>query len=271
MAANLRRLGPLLLGKRRYYALEDAHAAYKRASIGWNASDPRKRISQERIRSLRNTHVGQRCFIIGNGPSLRDMDLSVLRNEITFGMNRIYLLFPEWGFQTTYHVTVNDLVIEQCAEDILGLTMPRFLSWSARDHVALREDMMFIRRDPLVCFATDIVDGLWGGGTVTYAAMQIAYYLGFSDVVLIGVDHSFVTKGPANKTVVSRGGDPNHFSAAYFGKGFKWQLPDLELSELAYRMAKCAFEGAGRRIVDATVDGKLQVFPKVDFGSLFPE
>jgi hypothetical protein len=83
------------------------------------------------------------------------------------------------------------------------------------------------------------------------------------------VDHNFTTKGPANVTVTSTGEDPNHFSPAYFGKGFRWQLPDLETSEIGYRMARQAFESAGRQVVDATVGGMLTIFPKADYESLF--
>ena len=64
--------------------------------------------------SIRGSHRGERAFIIGNGPSLRETDLSPLRNEFTFGLNRIYLMFPELGFQTSCLVSVNDLVVEQC-------------------------------------------------------------------------------------------------------------------------------------------------------------
>jgi hypothetical protein len=92
--------------------------------------------------------------------------------------------------------------------------------------------------------------------------------MGFSTVILVGVDHSFATKGTPNTTVQSEGDDPNHFSAAYFGKGFRWQLPDLETSELAYRMAREAYKSDGRQVLDATIGGKLQVFPKVAYGSL---
>jgi hypothetical protein len=99
--------------------------------------------------------------------------------------------------------------------------------------------------------------------------MQIAYYMGFQEVILIGVDHSFSTTGKPHATVTSQGDDPNHFAANYFGKGFRWQLPDLETSELAYRLAKEQFERAGREIVDATIGGKLQVFRKVDYLELF--
>lgn len=83
-------------------------------------------------------------------------------------------------------------------------------------------------------------------------------------MVLIGVDHNFSTKGPANQTIISDGADPN-----YFGKGFKWQLPELESSEIGYRTARTAYENSGREIIDATFGGKLQVFTKTNFTSLF--
>ncbi len=100
--------------------------------------------------------------------------------------------------------------------------------------------------------------------------MQLAYYLGFEQVILIGVDHSFASKGPAHQLVTSTGDDPNHFDPSYFGAGFRWQLPDLEQSEVAYRLAKMQFERAGREILDATVGGRLDVFPKVNYQSIFP-
>jgi hypothetical protein len=118
-------------------------------------------------------------------------------------------------------------------------------------------------------FSTDVTNGIWGGATVTYAAMQLAYYMGFSEVILIGVDHSFSTQGTPHKVVRSEGNDPNNFDANYFGAGFRWQLPDLNTSEIAYSMAKRAFEQDDRRIVDATLGGKLQVFEKLNYINLF--
>jgi hypothetical protein len=53
------------------------------------------------------------------------------------------------------------------------------------------------------------------------------------------------------------------------GKGFKWQLPDLEGSESVYRLAKEAYEKAGRDVLDATVGGKLTIFSKLDYIGLF--
>ena len=232
---------------------------------------PWRRRSRARLVDFRDLHAGKRCFIIGNGPSLRQTDLSKLKNEFTFGMNRIYLLFPEWGFTTSYFVSINDLVIEQCAEEIAALPIPKFIAWHSNRHFQrLPKDMVFLYTTYTgPHFAYDMSRRVWEGATVTNVALQLAFYMGFQQVILIGVDHNFSSKGDANKTVVSTGDDPNHFSPAYFGKGFRWQLPDLDTSEIGYTMARDAYQKAGREVLDATVDGKLTIFPKVDYNSLF--
>jgi hypothetical protein len=231
---------------------------------------PWRRTSIQRINALKNSQAGKRCFIIGNGPSLRQTDLSKLRNEFTIGMNRIYMAFPEMGFTTSYYLCVNDLVVEQCAADIQKLDLPKFISWRNQRFLQMDKQMHFLHTTYTgPKFAQNAAGRLWEGATVTFVAMQLAFHLGFKQVILIGVDHNFVTQGKPNTTVVSEGDDPNHFNPGYFGKGFRWQLPDLETSEMAYKLAKYTYEFAGREIIDATVDGKLRVFRRVDYESLF--
>lgn len=232
--------------------------------------DPRLSRSQQELTRFKDLHRGQRCFIIGNGPSLNQTDLKRLENEVTFGLNRIYLLFPQLGFETSYFVSINTLVLEQCRADILGLRMPRFITWRARRWFD-EQGIYFLDTDYTdpPSFSQDIRGRIFEGSTVTFVALQIAYYMGFEEVILVGVDHSFSAKGKPNETVISKGDDPDHFSSNYFGKGFRWQLPDLEASEIGYEMAKSAYESDGRRVLDATVGGKLQVFPKANYESLF--
>ncbi len=233
---------------------------------------PLRRKSIQRLQAYDNRHPGERCFIIGNGPSLKETDLSLLRDEYTFGMNRIYMLFGELGFPTTYYVSVNSLVIEQCAEEIRALPIPKFLSWRSHNLIEPTEDMMFLHTTYSGAkFARQARGRLWEGATVTYVALQLAYYMGFKTAVLIGVDHNFATKGQPNTTIVSQGDDPNHFHTGYFGKGFRWQLPDLETSERAYNLARRAYEADGRKVLDATVGGKLTVFEKAHYRDLFPK
>lgn len=241
------------------------HSFARRISPDWSAS-------LKLLQSYRDIHRGKRCFIIGNGPSLKQMDLSHLRDEITFGLNRIYLLFPELGFTTTYLVSVNDLVLEQCAGEMRQLRLPKFLTWRARRWFQGDPQAIFLDTDftGLEDFNGDVVGRVFEGFTVTYTALQLAYFMGVEQVILIGVDHNFTTRGAPNATVVSTGDDPNHFTPGYFGKGFRWQLPDLQTSEIGYTKALQAYKRAGRTVLDATVGGKLTIFPKVDYNTLFP-
>jgi hypothetical protein len=233
--------------------------------------DPRWAASARQLKGLANAHPSQRCFIIGNGPSLRRMDLSPLRGEFTFGLNRIYLLFPQLGFSTSCLVAVNDLVIEQCAAEMLTLTLPRFFTWRSRRWFPREANITYLDTDFTgdEGFSTQCTGRIFEAFTVTNVALQLAYHMGFSQVILIGVDHNYVTQGAANQAVISQGDDPNHFTASYFGKGFKWQLPDLTGSERGYLRARDEFTRAGRQVLDATLGGKLAIFPKVDFVSLF--
>jgi hypothetical protein len=231
-------------------------------------SDPNGRRSAAALRSMKDIGRGKRAFIIGNGPSLGTMDLAPLRDEVTFGLNRVYLLFEKMGFPTTFMVTVNQLVIEQAIDEILAAARPTFMSWHSRQFVTDRSLPIFLPTGRAREFTRDPTRAIWEGATVTYVALQLAFYMGYEPVVLIGVDHSFTTQGPAHKEVTSGGDDPNHFDPRYFGKGFRWQLPDLVTSEIAYAMAREAYGAAGRRVLDATVGGKLTIFPKVDYREL---
>jgi hypothetical protein len=227
---------------------------------------PWRRESIRRLAAFKDIHKGKRAFVIANGPSLKQTEMSKLRNEFTFGMNRIYLMFAELGFSTTYLTVVNS--------DLATLSLPKFLAWRSRRHFPTN---LPITQLPTFLytsytgprFSSDVRGRVWEGATVTNVTLQLAFHMGFQQVVLIGVDHNYTATGKPNTTVVSQGDDPNHFSPAYFGKGFRWQLPDLETSEVGYAMARESYREAGREILDATIGGKLTIFPKVDYDSLF--
>lgn len=254
-----------------WHGARDSWHRLENASLWPGATfHPWRRSSIQRLGELKDIHSGERCFILGNGPSLKQTDLSRLKGEFTFGMNRIYLGFPEMGFETTYFLTINSLVIEQCADEIRALRMPRFISWRSRHLIGTAPDLNFLHTTYTVPgFARDARGRLWEGGTVTYVALQLAFHMGFKQVILIGVDHNYSAQGKPNTTVVSQGEDRDHFHAGYFGKGFRWQLPDLETSERGYHLARKVYEESGRQVLDATIGGKLTIFPKVEYTSLF--
>ena len=241
-------------------------------NISWNFSSS-AHDNRKRLHAYHNKHIGKRCFIVANGPSLNKTNLELLSDEITFGLNRIYLSFQEFSFRPTYYVAVNELILEQFSDEISALSMPKFLNWNRRS--------CFDHHDPTVAFLkskhvindffqSDISRPLVVGATVTFVALQIAFYLGFHTVILVGLDHNYVEKGVPNKTetrMTER--DESHFHPNYFPKGVKWQLPDLLRSELDFEIAKQTFETNGRKIFDATKNGKCEVFEKRNFEDLF--
>jgi hypothetical protein len=239
-------------------------------NLEWNTSSYNG-FKKSNLSRFHNLHTGKRCFLLANGPSLKHTDLSLLKNEITLGMNRIYLLFDELKFHTTYYTVSNELVLTQFANDIEHLPGTKFVNWNCRK-LFKSEDMNYLKMNLSIKdkFSKDIIRGVYSGGTITFASLQLLYYMGFSEVVIVGMDHNFTDKGLPNKTEVRTAEvDANHFHPDYFPKGMKWQLPDLYRSELAYYKAKVAFEADGRRILDATKGGHCTVFEKVDYQSLF--
>lgn len=219
----------------------------------------------KRLLQFKDKHKDEDCFIIGNGPSLNKMDLRPLKDYHTFGLNKIYLMFDKVDLNLSYHTAVNPLVIEQCAREFERLPCPSFLSFRpARGKVRGLDNVFLLYTGGPFTFQNDITSAIHEGYTVTYVAMQLAYYMGFKRVFLIGVDHNFKASGKPNEKQVLTGEDSNHFDPRYFG-GKEWHLPDLEASELAYHLAKFHYDRADRQILDATVDGNLKVFPKIEY------
>ena len=225
-----------------------------------------KRKYAPRLRQFERKHAGEDCFIIGNGPSLNQMDLAPLAEYYTFGLNKIYLM-AERGIDLdlSYLVSCNALVVQQSHEAFERMTHPVFLSHTAAAGVVA--ELPHIHRLHTLnvwSFYDDITQPICEGWTVTYVAMQLAYYMGFRRVFLIGVDHSFKQRGKANETQVYEGDDANHFDPNYF-KGQQWQLADVDGSEVSFHLANYFYRKDQREIWDATVGGKLEVFPKLAY------
>jgi hypothetical protein len=209
-------------------------------------------------------HEGQRCVIIANGPSLKNTAMHLLRDEITIGMNRVHMLEETFGVRPNYAV-VSDVVsqLQHIAKDLAAIPIPKFVNWNGRRHVP-EGDFLFFKTSFRPRFSQDFASRIYGGHSVTFAALQLAYYMGFSEVILVGKDHSYAATGEPCSPVVSDGTERNHFASGYYAPGQLWRIPDYKGEEMAYRMAREAFEADGRRVLDATVGGKLEVFPKVE-------
>lgn len=222
-------------------------------------------LSRRKVRSWKDRFLGEKAVILCNGPSLNQVNFDDLENSkiFTFGLNKINLMFKRSNFRPSVIVAVNLHVIEQNAEFYNATNIPLFLDSKAKKSVRFRKNVHFVHSFGLFGgFAKDCSVSINQGHTVTYVAMQLAFHMGFKEVTLVGCDHSFATKGPANKTVIAEKEDPNHFDPNYFAGGVKWQLPDLAASELHYEVARDIFERNGRKIINCTEGGKLEVFSR---------
>ncbi len=241
-------------------------------TLSWFLS-ARAQKNRELIRSVKNRHIGERCFIVANGPSLRKTDLDRLQGEVTFGLNRIYLGFNESQFRPTYMVVMNELILDQCAGEISQLNLPLFINWNRHSLFSPSDENTIFLKSKMVLvdsFQKDLTKPLIVGATVTFVALQLAFYMGFSQVILVGLDHNYGATGtPSKAEIRTQDHDLDHFHHGYFPKGFVWQLPDLRRADLDFLLARKAYEAGGREILDATIDGNCQVFPKVEYTSLF--
>ena len=233
--------------------------------ISWNSW---KKKNSKKLNHFHDKHAGERIFLIANGPSLAQMDLTPLKHKITFGMNRIYLLEEKMGFSPNYFSCINELVLEQFSPEIDSLNSIKYLNYNRNSLFTKGKSNYFLKTKLALKdkFSYKPFNGVYSGGTVTYVALQLIYALGFSEVIIIGLDHNFKDKGIPNKTEIRKTElDDNHFHPDYFPKGFKWQLPDLLRSEMAYSIARRVFEKDNRRIIDCTVNGKCNIFEKGEY------
>lgn len=206
-------------------------------------------------------HLGETCLIIGNGPSLKGMPNLFLKKYASFGTNRIYLKFvPD------YYVAVNPLVVEQNKADI---RMIRSRAKFVREGMGVFDPEDTMHMSPIYelhsmgipMFSFNPCAYVYEGFTVTFVAMQLAFFMGFKTILLAGVDHRYIYDGQPNEQHVLQGDDPNHFDPNYF-KGMQWHNPDLENSEAAYLIAKEAFDKNGVRCINLTEGTALDVFEK---------
>lgn len=238
--------------------------------VAWSLT-PASWVETRRLQAFHNIHRGERCFIMGTGPSLRAMNLAPLQHEYTIGVNRLYLLFPELGFTTTYFTAMDPHFMRLYADDIATLTMPCFLLWFGRQYIAPAPNYVWIHDHPRPHFTTDPTRWMWGSQTVTFTALQLAYYMGFEQVILIGVDHSFAAPvpQPAGHAAVPVPHAGDYFTSTYVAHDTRnMAARNLKQWELAYELARTAYERDGREVLDATVGGKLRVFPKVAYETL---
>ena len=221
--------------------------------------------SRSKIKKWANKYEGEKAVILCNGPSLNETNFNLLEDCFTIGLNKINLLFERTTFRPNIIIAANPLVLEQNQSFYNETKIPCFLANTSSKFIKHRPNIHFLHTTSSVedRFSRDCSLSVNIGATVTFLAMQIAFYMGFKEVTLIGCDHYFSTKGTANKTVVTEDKDHNHFDPNYFAKGQKWQLPDLARSEYNYQHAREVYEEFNRKLYNSTTKSGLELLDKI--------
>lgn len=219
---------------------------------------------REALRGLKDAHKGKPLIIIGNGPSLNKTPVDDFLDIPSIGMNKIDLLFKRVKWRPSYIVCTNGLVVKQHADVFAQSDVPILLSSKNKRSMPRKtKNVSYFLSNISRDFNPNFSDGVGSAATVTYTALQLAYYMGANPVIIFGVDHSFKYEGKANDIAKREGEDVNHFDPNYFKSGSYWGVPNLDLSEKAYLASRIAFEKDGRKVYDATIGGKLEIFEKI--------
>lgn len=233
--------------------------------------------NDRKLASFKNRHKKDRCFILGNGPSLKIADLNLLQDEITFACNKIYLAFTETSWRPTYYAVEDNLVIKQNYDTINELTgFTKFFPERTKKIVAPFKNSLYFNQSlqnnypGLPNFSSNAVYKLYNGATIVYTMIQLASFMGFREIYLLGVDFNFSINDDSQGKILIAEGEINHFHPDYRKKGEKWSKPRLDVQEKSFLSARASIQKINGQIYDATPGGKLTVFQKIKLADILP-
>lgn len=259
---NIRESAPVNALRRTYYKLKN-----------WEQTKDDMR-TKKILRRYKNRHKGEVCVVIGNGPSLRVEDLTMLHELSipTLACNRIHLIFEKTPWRPTYYFMSDEKLVAQYEDDVPDVTpdrrfFPRRYRGKINNGVFYKELPFDYEKEGQ--FSLDASEGVCGGGSVTTEMLQFAYYLGFSEIYMIGVDFSYNVTTQVDSKTYSYQGENNYFIPGYLKPGEVADMPNIAANLLAFHAAREAVEGQDRVIKNATRGGKLEVFERQDLDELF--
>lgn len=245
----------------------------KKAYDSYQKSNEGKKLCE-----LENIYNGERCFIIGNGSSLKSEDLDKIKNEISFGSNRIYNMFGYTEWRPTFYIAEDEDAYAEMIPKVLSTSIKKFiLSPSAVPYEGDRHDDVYhalwtnmryvINRynDKSIHFSKDISNHISDGYTVTFSAIQIAAYMGFKQLYLLGVDFNYSKITDKFGRIKKIDGATTYFDGVERNGSYL----NYHSTMIAYNTAKRYCENNGIVIKNATRGGKLEIFERVNFDELF--
>ena len=233
------------------------------------------------ISKLKDTKKGKTCVVLGNGPSLTNGDLETFHklNIDTFASNRIFKVFDEVNWRPTYFVAEDPIIIKDIVADINAINCPyKFIPINVIFDLGIKvknAHLLNMRYDgnPEINygFTDDISDAVNCCSTVTITAMQLAAYMGYERILLVGVDHNYSRMIDENGNVVEDKTVKDYFNDSY-DDGIKNELThNVGKTTRAFMLAKKYFDSKGVSVFNATRGGKLEVFPRVNLDEFFRE
>ncbi|MCH5315031.1 MAG: DUF115 domain-containing protein [Eubacterium sp.] len=217
------------------------------------------------IKNFKDKYKGKRCFIIGNGPSLTIEDLEKIQDEFTFASHLIFKTFDKTSWRPTFYCVEdvkflenNISIIEKLENDYkYGFFTGNF--WKNLPNEFLsngKNNFWFVDKcnwEVEPDFSNDISKFFAEGFTVTYANIQLAVYMGFSEIYLIGVDHFYEAGNDYSKAI---------------GTGTVYNAPQLDKTTISYSKARKVCDEKGIKIMNATRGGHLEVFERANLDSI---
>mgnify|MGYP001180169712 CR=1 FL=1 len=232
--------------------------------------------SYERLMDIKNIHNGKDCFIVGNGPSLKQLDLTRLYGKHCIFFNGAFDLRENTSPECRIHLCEDRLVFEDHQEKLNSLDglliypsdLRHFIN--SKNPIILEFHRAYSEKNKDWPQSVDINKKFpifYWGGTVAYLGLQVAQWMGFENIYIIGVDLSYSIPDSVIKdgaVLTSTDDDPNHYKSSYFGKGLRWHLPEPERMLRAFKHF-AEHHDHKKNIYNAGYGGNLNCFERVDF------
>lgn len=224
---------------------------------------------------IRNSHPGESCFVIGNGPSLTVEDLSALyeRGVDTFAVNRIYQIFPKTDWRPTYYVSTDHVMIRDKLAEVEQIPAKiKFIPLQNKYYqgIRVRDAKYFFynglrEKDQPDGFSLDCTDQVNARGTVTIDCIQLAMHMGYKHIYLLGIDHNFDKIITENGEVVIDPSVKNYFIEGYDDDVAKEVQHNLGTTTKAYYDVRRFVDKTDVKIYNASRKTKLEAFERVTF------
>ncbi len=244
----------------------------------------------QRNRRFSMRYQGKRAFVIGTGPSLNSQNLGWLANDLVFAANGFWRhpILVNWQpvslalADPDYFNGSGVWNSEFAGLRRVASTSVFFVPLNARSVIQsqgwLPEDRTFYcamygNMARVKNFSYDLTQPIPGCQTVSLFSIMIALYMGCNPIYLVGMDHDFLAT-PSKPTHFYEGNDlpENSPEVDTFST---WSYDKLMAAVLdmwgGYRNLKRMAASQGQYIYNATAGGFLDVFPRVNFESLFSE